>query len=408
MLPLVTRSSLITHAVPTAAISSTLRMGATNLASISSIYRNSPLTRTSCNVLAKPITSNVSATAARVRGELANPSSIHNILQSSSSKVPLQSTQRRSLSVSNPTNEGPNMNKAKIFGILSACGILLAALHLSASEKGTAKQEKVGQPALIGKLHARVLETLENSKDVPGLKSEEFLALKKEIARTWEIVVKEGALEKSGTDKDIRPYFVAVQAVVEHILANELQKEVKLLNAVIHTPMPATPLCTKGEISKELVDPSLENDPARLFTVKARTTILRDFLFKGGYLFSAYPKGGLEKRTKEQQEIFKQELQNFPHNLFAISLNCESIPTDLIGATYVFEDKAANKYAFAIKITQANDPKDQGHFGLWFGPLSHPAVDARVSAVSSFMNENGSRVLEGMRGALPPFNSAHV
>src|SRR5690606_21668156 len=160
-------------------------------------------------------------------------------------------------------------------------------------------------------------------------------------------------LEVSGTDKDVRPCFVALQAIVEHVLASALQKEVVSLKGVIHTPMPATPLCTIGKISKELVNPSIENDPARIFTVKARTTIIRDYLFKGGDLYIVYPKNGFKKRTEEQQKVYQQELASYPTHLFDVPLNCEDIPTDLIGATYLFQDRSGKTFIFAIKMTQA-------------------------------------------------------
>lgn len=243
-------------------------------------------------------------------------------------------------------------------------------------------------------IHTKVLETLQSSQDIPGLKSEEFATLKPEIARTWEILTKEGVLEISGTDKDVRPYFVALQGVVEHVLASQLQTNIKTLKGVIHTPMPATPLCTTGEISKELVDPSIELDPSRLFTVKARTTLLRDYLFKGGDLYIVYPKEGLKKRTEDQQKIYQNELHNYPAHLFDVPLNCGDIPLELIGATYFFQDESGETFVFAIKMTQAKDPKDIGHFGLWFGPLNHPSIQERVKAVSSYLEQNGSDVLK--------------
>lgn len=243
-------------------------------------------------------------------------------------------------------------------------------------------------------ISAKVLETINNAQDIPGLKSEEFAVLKTEILKTWRTLFKEGVLEISATDKDVRPYFVTLQAVVEHLLASELQKEVKVLKGFIHTPMPATPLCSKGEISRDLVDPSIELDPNRLFTVKARTTIVRDFLFKGGELSIIYPKEGINKRTKDQQNIYKLELNNYPNNLHDIRLDCEAIPEELIGATYLFQDQSGKTYVFAIKMTQAKDPKEIGHFGLWFGPINHPAIQMRVKAVSAYLEQYGCDVLK--------------
>lgn len=158
--------------------------------------------------------------------------------------------------------------------------------------------------------------------------------------------------------------------------------------------MPATPLCSKGEISKELVDLSIESDPARLFTVKSRMTIVRDYLFKGGDLYVVYPKSGYDKRTEEQQKIYKQELATYPNHLFDVPLNCESIPTELIGATYLFQDKSGNKFIFAIKMNQAKDPQDIGNFGLWFGSINQPDIQGRLHVVSDYMEKNDVNVLK--------------
>lgn len=277
------------------------------------------------------------------------------------------------------------MKKISLFLIF-----VFTSISLIATE--SLQQQVVKECKLLEVINNEVIETIEHSSDIPGLKSEEFAVLKDGIVKTWENLNKEGVLEISGTDKDVRPYFVALQGVVEHVLASQLQKKVKILEGIIHTPMPATPLCTKGEISKELVDVSLESDPARLFTVKARTSIVRDYLFKGGDLYIVYPKAGYDKRTEEQRKIYQQELTSYPNNLFDIRMDCESIPNELIGATYIFQDELGNKFIFAIKMTQAKDPKDIGNFGLWFGSIHHPAIQKRLQAVTNFLQKNGVNV----------------
>lgn len=241
---------------------------------------------------------------------------------------------------------------------------------------------------LINILNQKVSQTLKHSEEVPGLKAEEFGALKTEIAEAWDKLVHQAVLEVEGTDKDVRPCFVALQALVEHVLSRELCHGVTSLKGMIHTPMPATPLCSNGEISEDLVDPSIEQDAKRLFTVKARTTIVRDFLYQGGYLYIIYPKDGLAKRTEAQQSIYHQELMNYPEHLIDQPLNISSIPDELIGATYFFTDCGGNTYVFAINMTQAKDPRELGKFGLWFGSLENPAVYKRVEAVMSFIDQS--------------------
>ncbi len=121
--------------------------------------------------------------------------------------------------------------------------------------------------------------------------------------------------------------------------------------------MPATPLCSVGTISTGLVSPSVEEDAARLFTVQARTTIIRDFLAQKGELYVVYPEKSFNERTEVPQKSIRKSLSHYPLNLFDRPLKCESIENELIGAVYIVENQNGKKFAFAIKITQANDPK---------------------------------------------------
>ncbi len=244
----------------------------------------------------------------------------------------------------------------------------------------------------IQHIHNKVKQTIENSSNVPGLKSEEFSSLRLGIAECWEELVEKGVLEVTATDKDVRPYFVALQGIIEHVLAHELNKSVKSLTGVIHTPMPATPLCTEGNVSKELVDSSIEEDPLRLFTVKARTTIIRDYLFQGGDLYIVYPKEGINKRNESQQQIYKKELENYPTHLFDYPLDCTSIDTDLIGAFYLFKSAEGKTFAFAIKMTQANSPQDLGSFGLWFGEVNKSPIQNRISSVLDLLKHSSQPI----------------
>ena len=244
------------------------------------------------------------------------------------------------------------------------------------------------QEVTLQKVHDKVLETILRADQVPGLASEEFKALKSGIIAKLNALNLNGELVIQGTDKEVRPYFVALQGIIEHVLANELNKSIFHLKGVIHTPMPATPLCTDGDVSSELVDASLANDPLRAFTVKARATILRDYLFQGGDLYVAYPKEGFNKRNAKQQQVYRDVLQRFPAHLFDRPLNLEAIDSELIGATYFFTGKDGIRYIFAIKMTQANNPMDEGHFGLWLGRADEPAIAERVSAISKVLDFN--------------------
>lgn len=252
------------------------------------------------------------------------------------------------------------------------------------------------QDPFVNTIRAKVNQVVQVADTVPGLKSEEFALLSKGLVERCNTLAEKGVLEVTGTDKEVRPYFVTLQALFEHVLSLELKNSITRLEGVIHTPQPATPLCNDGTISKELVDPSILADPARLFTVQARTTIIRDYLHKGADLYVVYPQEGLAKRNEAMQKTYKGELQKYPTHLFDRPLNT-SIENEDVGAYYIFETSDSKRYAFAIKMTQANALQDSATFGLWFGEFTPSSpVYKRVMAVHDKLNTAQTR--------FPPFN----
>ncbi len=195
-------------------------------------------------------------------------------------------------------------------------------------------------------------------------------------------LMEQGEIVETGSD-DLRIHYVPAQGCIEHMLACMLAMgEIEGLAGAIHTPNPATPLCAKPEGSvSDLLDASIRGDAQKLYTVRSRTQIVRDFLAQGGRLHIVYPQGGFEKRTLEQQKIYREELAAHPETLSDCVLNTTAITPDLIGATYLFRDKEGRPYAFSIKARQANDIQNQAEWGLWFGSLDDPKIRARVDAV---------------------------
>ncbi|MCE5318457.1 MAG: hypothetical protein LLG04_13990 [Parachlamydia sp.] len=245
------------------------------------------------------------------------------------------------------------------------------------------------QSSFISQLHKLVIETIQHSQTFPGYSDEIFAKLKPGLIQDWNELMQKGELLVSRTDKEVRPNFVTLQAIVEQVLSQNLNKEIVSLTGVIHTPQPATPLCTKEDmLSPELVAPSIAQDPARLATVKGRTTIVRDFLRRGGNLYVAYPEKGLLERKPDQQAIYKNELQIFHEHLHDHPLKIDEIPVELHGALYFFTSKDGENLVFAIKMTQAKNPEETGHFGLWMGPASHPAVKKRTEHVMDFVQRH--------------------
>lgn len=239
-----------------------------------------------------------------------------------------------------------------------------------------------GMDPFIEQISAGVVSVIDHSEDAPGLQSGWLESHRADFIDRWNEVVEAGVLEVSDTDEQTRPYFVGLQAIVEYTLALGLHHgEIASLTGVIHTPMPATPLCTTGDISGGLVDPEVEQDDGRAFTVQSRAQIIRHYLAEGGSLYVVYPEGGLEKRSQQQREIYRAEVQAYS-TLFDRPINCGGIEVDQTGAFYVFTNQAGRKFAFAIKMTQANNLQRRVDAGLWFGEYREgsPVFD-RISDV---------------------------
>ncbi len=226
----------------------------------------------------------------------------------------------------------------------------------------------------LNEISSQVVATVEHSNDIPE-------NLKTGIIERFRRLVENGVIEESGSDDAVRPYFVTLQGVIEQVLSLKLNKSVESLTGVIHTPDPTTPLCTRGEISPELVHSSMQEDADRLYTVKARTTILRDFINQGGHLYVVHCPLENSKRTEEQLQIYQEELDHFPLNLHDRSLNCSALDPNLIGAFYLFKNQEGKLYAFAIKMTQANSPQEDGSYNLWFGEFENSPASERILTV---------------------------
>ena len=198
-----------------------------------------------------------------------------------------------------------------------------------------------------------------------------------------------GFVSKKLNDQSVRPYFVTLQGIMEQNLAYELQRgKIKSLVGIIHTPTPATPLCTHGDISEKLVDPALLEDNQRLFTVRARADIVRDFLDLGGTLYAVYPQGGLEKRTLDQQNIYLKTLKDHPGKLIDSELQAAHIDHDLVGASYLFEDDTGEQYLFSLRAYQANAPADDNTWAMWYGKVSEPHNAKRLARLREFLRDN--------------------
>jgi len=77
--------------------------------------------------------------------------------------------------------------------------------------------------------------------------------------------------------------------------------EISDLVGIIHTPLPATPLCVEAEWNSPI-------DPRKWATVLSRAQILCEYFSKGSKLYVVYPQGGLEKRNLRQRQGYCEAL----------------------------------------------------------------------------------------------------
>lgn len=190
-----------------------------------------------------------------------------------------------------------------------------------------------------------------------------------------------------GRDAEMRPIYVSAQGEFERTMVYLLEEgKVDHLFGIIHTPTPATPLCTQGDISPDLVAESMK-DQRRLFTVMKRPEIIRELLAKGGVLIAAYPEGGREKRTAEQLAVFDELIATYPQNLIDLPLQCTAMEKEMVGASYLFRTIDGNWMAFSIMASQANAPEDDRTWGMWFGPIQDPQVFHRIETVFNYLHK---------------------
>lgn len=256
--------------------------------------------------------------------------------------------------------------------------IALGTTILSAQSVSRKEIEEMG---FAQKFLASVRSCIEYNQEM--VSKEEMDALVDRLAADSKII-------ESGSD-DLRVKFVGLQGCIEHVLAcSQALGEIREIIGVIHTPSPATPLCARSRSdTSDLLDESIRRDPKKLLTVLSRTQIVREYLMKGGKLYVAYPRGGLEKRSSEQQKIYREALDQFQGNLIDQVLATDAIPQDIVGATYVIRTANRQLYAFSIKSRQANDIQDLSEWGLWFGPVQNLAIAARINEVFNYLSRVG-------------------
>jgi hypothetical protein len=193
---------------------------------------------------------------------------------------------------------------------------------------------------------------------------------------------------------DARVPFVTLQAEIEGFLT-DLYKDglIRDLVGIIHTPTPATPVCTDLQNIEQAMDPLIRSDQQKQNTVRSRVSIIRDYLEAEAPLYVVYPAKGLNLRSEQQQEIYKNNLLNYPNALHDVPLEQEKFDSPLrVGATYLFCGSKGELCSFSIRASQANAPAVDTDWALWFGPVSSPVIAERIEEISTFLEENHADV----------------
>lgn len=202
----------------------------------------------------------------------------------------------------------------------------------------------------------------------------------------WLELKEKGFISQTGDDETCRAKFVGLQAAVEKAILSMLIDEVISIDDllhVIHTPMTATPLCFVGK--NQDIDPAIVRDPARLATVTQRQLLIMALLKLQAKLVAVYEKGGLEKRSEEGQQRYKELLAQHP-NLSELVLE-QPLAADQIGAT-AFVQNNGQTYAYSIGAYQAAEAvKGNKTWSFTLGPVSKENVKTMIAQRKSIFSQ---------------------
>jgi len=276
--------------------------------------------------------------------------------------------------------------------VLLMSSFLLTSTHLSAwwpiwKNAETQKteivekkeEEKVEKPSFLKSVQAKVSETIQNTEEVPGFTKEEFAALRPMITEMWNSVTKMGWIQKYGIDEETRPSFIALQAIVQHVLTQE--KDLKIM-AYLFDTHPTLSLCTIPEPQSEL--DALMRSPSAIYS---EAEALRSILEKeGGRLNVFYLKDHLADLTEEQQSAYAQTLMIHPNNLRDVPLEVQNMPPNVFGISYALI-APDGIYFFSSQIPPEHDKRDVVDFGIWFGSVFNTSIWHRPKGILQFVEK---------------------
>ena len=200
-------------------------------------------------------------------------------------------------------------------------------------------------------------------------------------------------IQIAGTDQVTRPVAVSFQKAFEQSLVNMVdESQITQAAAIIHTRKPTTPLCNPpGKSLAASLHPTMQGDVVRRKTIEDRTITLRRMAKTQPMdLYVAYVQDGLNKRSPEEQAVYKGEVNN-PDNvsLHDAEMACTEMPDEIVGASYVLTTKRGNSLYFGNNGKQAVDGTGNTLWRYWFGGLKSAPVDKRYQEVLDYLRECG-------------------
>ena len=204
---------------------------------------------------------------------------------------------------------------------------------------------------------------------------------------------KTSEIQISGADTVSRPVAVSFQKAFEQNLVHMInESKITQVTAIIHTRQPTTPLCNPpGKVLAKTLPPSMKSDTARRKTIEDRTITLRRMAKQPEIdLYVAYTHNGLNKRSLEEQAIYRSEVSN-PENtsLHDSELACNEMPDDIVGASYVMTTPQGHTLYFGNNGVQAVDGTGNTAWRYWLGGLDDTSVNKRYREVMEYLHKCG-------------------
>ncbi|MGY0215938.1 hypothetical protein ACWJJH_00965 [Endozoicomonadaceae bacterium StTr2] len=286
--------------------------------------------------------------------------------------------------------------------LVTGCLIcLLTACVNHAPVTPSVQQQIASVPAQADKAESEVAELKQQMlgmiQDSINQDSEMSPELKTRLtAQAIEPLQEESAIFLTGEDKITRPVAVNLQKAFEQTLVelgNSHHPGLTRAVAIIHTDKPTTPLCNpQKQILPGTAASDMSQDAQRLKTITDRSITVRKMARCGGNLslVIAYARDGLEKRTAAEKQVYLQEtLKPENCNLTDARLNCDAVPAEISGSSYILTTPSGGELYFGNNGMQALESSKNMYWRYWFGSTKKIVPARRKQEIEDFLKTSG-------------------